>query len=161
MSPALHRTSNGGSNVEVDRAGVKLSIALELPRDRASVPMVRHLAAHSLSDLGVIEEIIDDVEIALSEVCTNVIDHADFGESYEVEIWVRDDDCQIRVIDSGRGFDQSDDPDRTAGIEFERGRGLAIVRAVMDRVRLDSRPNHGTLVTLGKHLEFGRKPRSP
>lgn len=156
MSPALHKTPNGGSRIDLDHSGVTMSIAVELPRDRSSVPMVRHLATHSLAELGVAEEIVDDVEIALSEVCTNVIDHAEFGDSYEVEIWVRGEDCQIRVVDNGRGFDESETSDSGAQVELERGRGLAIVRAVMDRVGLESLRDRGTLVTLGKRLEFRR-----
>jgi serine/threonine-protein kinase RsbW len=131
-----------------------MSITVELPRDRASVPTVRHLAVHLLTELGVTDDIVDDVEIALSEVCTNVIDHAANGASYEVNIAVRDDDCQIRVIDSGRGFDPPGEPERVPNPDLESGRGLAIVRAVMDRVGLESRPDNGTLVTLGKHLEY-------
>ncbi|HEX4863135.1 MAG TPA: ATP-binding protein [Acidimicrobiales bacterium] len=154
MRPALRRAPNGGSKVEAGRSGINMSIAVELPRDRASVPMVRHLAALSLAELGVVDEIVDDVEIALSEVCTNVIDHADFCDSYQVQISVRDDDCQIRVIDSGQGFVETPELNSGSKIEFERGRGLAIVRAVMDQVGLESRPDQGTLVTLGKHLEF-------
>lgn len=155
MSPVVHKAPNGGSAVEAGPTSIKMSMAIELPRDRASVPTVRHLAAQSLTELGVVEEIVDDVEIALSEVCTNVIDHAEFGDSYEVQISVRDDDCRIRVIDSGQGFDVDARVESGSRLESERGRGLAIVRAVMDQVGLESRPNQGTLVTLAKHLEFG------
>lgn len=156
MSPTLQSTARRGSRVRSGRSNVKLSIAVELPRERASVPTVRHLVAHSLSELGVVEEIVHDVEIAVSEVCTNVIDHAEFGESYEVRVSVKGDDCEIRVIDRGRGIHGTARVASGPTIELERGRGLMIVRAVMDRVGLESRPDHGTLVTLGKRLEFGR-----
>lgn len=155
MSPAVHKAPNGGSGVEAGRTGVTMAIAIEVPRVRASVPTIRHLAAHSLTELGVVEEIVDDVEIALSEVCTNVIDHAELGDSYKVEISVRGDDCDIRVIDSGQGFDVEARVETGSTVDSERGRGLAIVRAVMDQVGLESRPDQGTLVTLAKHLEFG------
>ena len=155
MSPVVHKAPNGGSGAEAGRTGIKMSMAIELPRDRASVPTVRHLAARSLTELGVVEEIVDDVEIALSEVCTNVVDHAEFGDFYEVQISVRDDDCQIRVIDSGQGFDVEARVESGPTVQSERGRGLLIVRAVMDQVGLESRRDQGTLVTLAKHLEFG------
>lgn len=155
MSPAVHKAPNGGSGAEAGRTGIKMSIAIELPRDRASVPTVRHLAANSLTELGVVEEIVDDVGIALSEVCTNVIDHAEFGDSYEVQISVRDDDCNIQVTDSGQGFDVEARVETRSTVDLDRGRGLAIVRALMDQVGLESRRDQGTLVTLAKHLEFG------
>lgn len=100
------------------------------------------------------DDVVDDVEIALSEVCTNVIDHAEFGDSYEVEILVRGHDCEIRVIDGGAGFDEAASFKMNAGADYERGRGLAIARAVMDRIGFESRADRGTLVTLAKHLQF-------
>ena len=133
---------------------LKMSMSIELPRDRASVPLVRHLSASSLAELGVVGEVVDDVELALSEVCTNVIDHATAGDSYEVEIFVHGHDCEIRVIDGGTGFDEGAVVEKHAGLDYERGRGLGIVRAVMDRVGFESRANSGTLVTLAKHLQF-------
>ncbi|HEX6395219.1 MAG TPA: ATP-binding protein [Acidimicrobiales bacterium] len=131
-----------------------MSLSLELPRERESVPLARHLASRSLLELGVLDEIVDDMEIALSEVCTNVIDHAEVGDSYDVEIFVKGHDCEIRVVDSGLGFDAIALADSGPETDFERGRGLAIVRAVMDHVDLQSHTDRGTLVTLEKHLEF-------
>jgi serine/threonine-protein kinase RsbW len=148
------RTSSDSKGVAANRSTLKMSLSLELPRDRASVPLARHLASRSLLELGVLDDIVHDMEIALSEVCTNVIDHADVGDSYDVEIFVRGHDCEIRVIDSGRGFDAIAPTDTGPDANYERGRGLAIVRAVMDRVNLQSHTDHGTLVTLEKHLEF-------
>ena len=133
---------------------LQMSMSVQLPRDPASVPLVRHLSTRSLSELGVVDEVVDDVEIALSEVCTNVVDHAEVGDSYEVEIFVWGHDCEIRVIDSGRGLDEPASFEKRAGPDYERGRGLAIVRAIMDRVGFESRADRGTLVTLAKHLQF-------
>ncbi len=36
----------------------------------------------------------------------------------------------------------------------ESGRGLAIMRAFVDNVTLDSRPGHGTVVTMRKHINW-------
>jgi serine/threonine-protein kinase RsbW len=36
----------------------------------------------------------------------------------------------------------------------ESGRGLAVMRAVVDNVTLDSRPGHGTVVTMRKHIRW-------
>ena len=148
------RTNSDSKWIAANRSSLKMSLSLELPRDRASVPLARHLASRSLLELGVLDDIVHDMEIALSEVCTNVIDHADVGDSYDVEIFVRGHDCEIRVIDSGRGFDAIALADSGPDTDFERGRGLAIVRAVMDHVNLQSHTDGGTLVTLEKHLEF-------
>ncbi len=133
---------------------MKMSLSVELPRERASVPLVRHLASRTLHELGVVTEVVDDIEIALSEVCTNVIDHAAVGESYEVELKVKNQDCEISVVDTGGGFDTRATREGHDETGLERGRGLPIVRAVMDQVAVRSGANQGTLVTLRKRLEY-------
>jgi serine/threonine-protein kinase RsbW len=140
--------------MEASRPPLKMLMSVELPRERSSVPLVRHLTAHSLRELGVIEDLVDDIEIALSELCTNVIDHAETGDSYAVEVLIKGRDCEITVVDTGRGFDANELAPNGPDAEFERGRGLAIVRAVMDGVVFQSEADRGTLVTLEKHLDF-------
>ena len=36
----------------------------------------------------------------------------------------------------------------------ESGRGLAVMRACVDNVTLDSRPGHGTVVTMRKRIRW-------
>jgi anti-sigma regulatory factor (Ser/Thr protein kinase) len=36
----------------------------------------------------------------------------------------------------------------------ESGRGLAVMQACVDNVTLDSRPGHGTVVTMRKHIRW-------
>ena len=153
MGRTLPGPGGKGKWVEASRPALKMSMSVELPRESASVPLARHLTARLLAELGVIDDVIGDVEIALSEVCTNVIDHAEVGDSYDVEIFVYGRDCEIRVIDGGKGFDDAAVV-KDIGSYVERGRGLAIARAVMDRVGFESRAGRGALVTLAKHLEF-------
>lgn len=137
-----------------------VTLSLRLPHDRNSVTLVRHLARQSLVAIGVTEPVIDDVELALSEACTNVLNHAGPADSYEVAIVVQGDRCELRVIDRGRGFDYESVRARPVEDDAERGRGLAIMEALMDRVELASEPARGTLVTLVKTLDFER-PRLP
>ena len=63
--------------------------------------------------------------------------------------------ADIEELDLGRGFDaatlQAADDDL---VEAERGRGLGVMRAVVDRVDLTSRPEAGTIVTLEKVLTY-------
>jgi serine/threonine-protein kinase RsbW len=53
-----------------------LSFSVLLPRERSSVPFVRHLCRSTLERLGVEQSCIDDIEVAVSEACTNVYKHA-------------------------------------------------------------------------------------
>lgn len=130
-----------------------ITFSLSLPRDEASVPVVRRLCKSALEDLGVEGECVSDIEIAVTEACTNVLKHADDDkEAYEVTVEVNDTDCTIRVIDSGGGFDGSVQGREQAVGAAESGRGIHLIRALVDNVRFISRPEAGTIVHLEKNL---------
>ena len=78
-------------------------IALRLPRDAASVPLIRQMLDGTLRSLGVDEQIRDDIELMLSEACSNVVRHAQPSDDYTVSVTVYDDLCVIKVIDTGGG----------------------------------------------------------
>jgi serine/threonine-protein kinase RsbW len=50
---------------------VQLELALSLPREQRSVPVARHLVRAAMRTLGVDADCTSDVEVALSEACTN------------------------------------------------------------------------------------------
>ncbi|KAB2375411.1 ATP-binding protein [Actinomadura montaniterrae] len=129
-----------------------ISLDLLLPRETASVPATRKILDASLQALGVDEHIRDDIEVMLTEACTNVIKHARHGDDYTVRAAIHDERCVIKVIDSGRGFDAEriPEPDPVS----EAGRGLMIMRSLADDVRFDSYPEDGALVALEKHLDY-------
>jgi serine/threonine-protein kinase RsbW len=68
---------------------------------------------------------------------------------------VTDDRCEIRVIDTGSGFDGRDAGFVTAGDSAESGRGIFLMRAMVDDLSFVSVPEVGTAVHLVKHLQLG------
>jgi serine/threonine-protein kinase RsbW len=135
---------------------VQVSFQLSLPRDEASVPLTRRLIAQALEIVGVEADTISDVEIALSEACANVLRHAKTGDLYEVRAGFNEDRAFLEIIDQGEGFD----PDTKApegqlvGDEAESGRGVMLMRALMDKVRFESRQGDGNIVILEKRLQW-------
>lgn len=126
---------------------------LLLPRDTASVPATRRLLDAALAALGVEDHIRDDIEMMLTEACTNVIKHAEHGAHYTVRATIQDRRCVIKVIDSGTGFDAARVPRPEPAAEH--GRGLLIMRTLADDVRFTSFAEDGALVALEKHLTYG------
>ena len=133
---------------------MELSLALSLPRDEQTVPVARHLVRNAMEQVGVAPDCIYDFELALSEACTNVLHHSGPGDQFVVRLDLEDHLGVIRIIDVGRGFDsaklQTDDP----APEAERGRGVGLMQALVDRVDFTSRPEAGTIVTLEKILTY-------
>jgi serine/threonine-protein kinase RsbW len=133
---------------------VNLDVAICLPQEAKSVSVVRGIVSDALRRLGVIEESIGDVTLALSEACTNVLDHVAGEDEYEVEMRLDHERCSIRVKNTGKGFDAAALTGVTPDASSERGRGVAIMRDVMDHVDFESEPETGTIVHLVKTLRF-------
>jgi serine/threonine-protein kinase RsbW len=131
-----------------------LTFSLHLPRDGSSVPFVRHLCRSTLERLGVEQTCIDDIEVAVSEACTNVYKHAHRTEAeYEVEVTLDEEVCKIEVSDAGPGFDHEIKSD---GFPFgaETGRGISLMRALVDDLEFVTRSEGGTVVTISKTLSL-------
>ena len=138
---------------------MKIAFTLCLPRDEASVPVVRHLLGGSLRKLGVADECVSDIELAMTEACSNVLRHASTqDDEYEVQVELEDTQCHIRITDTGRGFDHRS-LSGEASPSAESGRGIQLMRALLDSVAFDSAPEDGTVVYLFKELEIA--PGSP
>ncbi len=135
---------------------MQVSFHLSLPRDEASVPLTRRLIAQSLEVVGVEPDTVSDVEIALSEACANVLRHAKTGDAYEVRAGFDEHRAFLEIIDQGEGYDDVEHAD--ADPDAESGRGVTLMKALMDKVRFESRAGDGSRVILEKRLQW--KPGS-
>jgi len=132
---------------------VQLVLLVALPRDNLSIPVSRHIVVDALRELGVVEDCINDIAVAQSEACTNVVDHSGPGDEYEVKVEICDDRCVISVVDTGRGFDSSH-ASGPIDLGAERGRGIQLMQALVDEVHFVSDAESGTAVRLEKALAF-------
>ena len=133
---------------------VLITVSLNLASDAATVPVARHIVRASLDEIGVTTDCVTDIEIALSEAATNVLKHAGPGDSYEVSCELNDTSCIIRVVDRGHGFDHATLGFDHADASAEQGRGIQLMRELVDQVRFISKPEDGTIVHLEKRLTF-------
>jgi serine/threonine-protein kinase RsbW len=134
---------------------MELSLGLRLPRDEASVPLVRHLCGDALRKLGVDPDCVSDVEIAITEACTNVVKHSSGpNEEYKVTIAIDGATCEISVSDAGVGFDHESKRSEAVQPSAESGRGIGLMHALVDNVKFVSRPEDGTIVNLVKTLRL-------
>ncbi len=134
-------------------ASPRLEMTVALPRQSHSVPVIRRLAAQILRAFGVSADSIHDVELAISEACANVIQHAVDSDGYEVSFELASDRCAITVIDRGEGFDASGVRDQD-DVDAESGRGLSLMRALVDNLNFVSEPKIGAVVHMVKQLDY-------
>ena len=133
---------------------MELSLALTLPRDEQTVPVARHIVRNAMEQVGVESDCVYDFELAMSEACTNVLLHSGPGDQYVVRLDMGDRIGRIRVVDVGHGFDSARLQAEGPLPEAERGRGLGLMHALVDRVQFTTRPEAGTIVTLEKSLTY-------
>jgi serine/threonine-protein kinase RsbW len=156
---------------------------LVFPRESLSIPVMRRVLGDTLDRLGVDEDSVSDLLLAVTEACTNVLKHAGPGRRYEVVVKVGRNRCVLQVLDNGRGMDPGRlktarrtqlrrPPVRPVGLPGpllrrrvaapapdiaqlpESGRGLAIMQACVDDVSLRSGRGQGTVVQLRKRIEL-------
>jgi serine/threonine-protein kinase RsbW len=84
---------------------VDVRFCLVFPRETISVPVVRRVLGDTLYKLGVDEDCLADLLLAVTEACTNVLRHSGPGRRYEVVATVGRNQCVLEVVDTGRGFD--------------------------------------------------------
>ena len=133
---------------------MEILYTLRLPRDTATVPLVRTICRDAMARLGVSPSCRSDVALALTEACANVVQHAGVNE-YEVVVELGKSSCHIRVIDTGQGLpDQETASGEMPDPDYDRGRGIALMHLLVDRIAFDSRPEDGTVVHLEKDLEL-------
>jgi len=132
---------------------MQIRLTLALPDDSLSVPVVRRVLRNSLVTLGVLDEITSDIEVALTEACTNVLKHAHGHREYEVSCCIDGATCRIEVIDRGGGVNAEGRGVDDAILTAESGRGIQLMRALVDIVRFEKSSPDGTIVYLEKRLE--------
>jgi serine/threonine-protein kinase RsbW len=132
------------------------SLELTVPSRPEYIGVVR-LVVSSLATArrAIADERIDDLKLAVSEACTNAIEAnnaAGAGAPVVVTCWEAPERLEVRVSDSGGGFDPDvlpehppvTDPER---LNFERGLGIPLIRSLVDDVRFESSSN-GTSVCM-------------
>ena len=134
---------------------MEIKLSLALPRDELSVPVVRRVLRSAMEVLGVDGDVTADVEVALTEACTNVLKHADAGSEYVVSAGIDGDVCVVEILDRGVGFDSEQLGLGDAEPSAEDGRGIQLMRGLVDRVTFENRETVGTVVVLEKRLEWG------
>jgi serine/threonine-protein kinase RsbW len=131
---------------------MRVRLTLTLPRQAGSVAVARRVVGQILAALGVRTDCRQEIELAVSEACSNAVRHAHSGPAYEITAHLDNSDCVITINDNS----SSAAPTETAmpPASALAGRGLAIMRATMDGIELRPRPLGGLSVRMLKTLTW-------
>jgi len=139
-----------GSNVQTLRSVTPLTdrtntdVKLTLPARPENVSVIRHVLGAFAEALKLPDDLVEDLRLAVTEACTNVVRHAyppEVPGPVEITIRPTEDVVSVVVADHGRGIGSSSDTNGP-------GLGLPLIAAIADEVELQPVPGGGSRVAM-------------
>ncbi len=137
---------------------------LALNATMADMPAILSFVETACLDAAVDPTLLFDLQLAVEEACSNVIEHAYCGRGghLRVRFEIANGDVVITLHDQGRAFD----PERVAAPNTTQplskrpvgGLGLHLMRNLMDEVRFAFAPGHNTLVMIKRNAVLQSTP---
>jgi anti-sigma regulatory factor (Ser/Thr protein kinase) len=126
---------------------------LELPSDPTQLADMRRDLGRWLRDAGASGEVVEVIQIACHEACSNAIEHGyEFGDGLlTVDAELDDGRVVLTVRDNGHWVDRGPE-----GPPRYRGNGLPLMNALMDTVELRHDNGDGTAVRMARSLSPDR-----
>lgn len=136
---------------------IKKKNTISIPSSLDYLKDVDFFVEKKLKRIGLNESQLADVAISVTEAVTNAVVHGNKGEPNKrvwVNLKIKPDEVVITVKDQGNGFDPSlvPCPIEKENILRKVGRGIFILRSLMDKVDFIFKPRGGTLVRMIKYL---------
>ena len=114
-------------------------VRLTFPAKADSIPVIRHVLGAFAEAMALPADVTEDMRLAVTEACTNVVRHAYDGETpgpIDVVVRPERDHIEVTVSDRGRGMGPSPDVEGP-------GLGLALIAALADSIELQEAPIRG------------------
>ena len=127
-------------------------LILELPNDIRSIEhAVQYVMQHCSGCCAFARKLNLNFRVGLTEALSNAMlygNDRDPGKRVRVEVTVRAEEVTARVTDQGAGFDHATVPDPTlpGNLSKSSGRGIFLMRSLMDEVRFNEEGNSVTLI---------------
>ena len=127
-------------------------LILELPNDIRSIEhTVEYVTRHCSTCSDYARRFDLNFRVGLTEALSNAMlygNGSDPQKRVRVEVDIKVEEVAVRVTDQGSGFDPTTVPDPTHpdNISKTGGRGIFLMRALMDEVRFNELGNSVTLV---------------
>ncbi len=127
-------------------------LKFSVPGKPEYVAMVRMAVSALANCAGFDIEQIEDIKVAVSEACTNVVCHGTDGKGcYEVDCELSEGKLSISVVDQAGGYDVSAYESPKLDCPKQGGLGIFIIQTLMDEVDICSEIGAGTVIKMVKY----------
>lgn len=123
-------------------------IKLRLNGNSDTLALVRKVIDAAVNHLSMKANLLNDLKLATTEACTNVIRHAykfDSLKYYDVEIKISEELLMVELFYSDPGFDPQKIPVPDLKKMNEGGLGVYIIKNIMDYVKYTTDANSGNV----------------
>jgi serine/threonine-protein kinase RsbW len=132
--------------------------SLTIPSTADQVAKADEFLETLLRKIGVSEDTIANLAIAVTELVNNAIKHGNKlqkEKTVTVKITYKSGKIEITITDEGEGFNPENvaDPLAEENLLKEIGRGIFIVNSLIDEVKFKFPPEGGTKVTITKNIK--------
>src|SRR4051794_16748112 len=120
-----------------------VDVRISLPAQARSVALIRHVLGALAEAVPLPAPLVEDVKLAVTEACTNVVRHAYAGTQGPLLVEARPEDSRLTVVVSDRGAGMRPHPEAGGP-----GLGLPLITALADQVDIDHSPDQGSRVRM-------------
>jgi serine/threonine-protein kinase RsbW len=125
------------------KAGTPNTVELKFGARPENLALARLALAGVGAVAGASDAVVADLKLAVTEACTNAIQHAyhpgsDHRTTVSVRYRIDGGTLEVEVEDDGRGFDPDDPGAGSLENGDNQGMGLMIIRSLTDEVEIES-----------------------
>ncbi len=136
-------------------------VEMKIPAQAEFVGVTRLTVSGIANRMGYSYDEIEDIKIALSEACTNAVNHAykeDEKGQITIGFGIYEDRLEMMVLDRGQSFDYTKVSEKLGPVDSEKsveqlsegGLGLFLIESLMDKVEISG--EDGVVVMMTKFL---------
>ena len=135
----------------------KKTYKLEIPSTQNHLAQADKFLEQHLRRRGLDDDLIADLAISATELINNAIVHGnrlDPDKIVKIILEFQNDHLTISISDQGSGFEPSEIPSPIADENLlkEAGRGIFIVRSLVDDLQIEKNPEGGTRMIIIKKI---------
>ena len=132
----------------VDEQTIKVNLPSRLGYERIAMES----SASFAKIVGFVPERVEDLKTAVAEACTNAIEHGNRGRPHARVIVTMNYEggvLSVSVVDEGEGIEEfPEEPDILPKIQNFRGRGIFLIKRLVDEVEFNKMTSEGHMVRM-------------